>query len=384
MQRVTLRQRDGWQQIVEGQGLLHHTHENGLPYWMEGVAYQFSPAQIQTLETATSTLQALCLQAIEHVIATKRYRDFAIPAFMIPVIEASWEQDEVSIYGRFDLAYDGQGPPKLLEYNADTPTALLEAAVIQWFWLQDLMPHRDQFNSIHERLVEAWKRAKGFLPLAPVAFLHQDTEEDIQTVAYLRDTADKAGVPNLQMFVEDLGWDPVRELFVDLDEHPVTAAFKLYPWEFMVKDAFGPHLAKLPRPCAFLEPPWKMLLSNKAILAVLWELNPGHENLLPAYLDGSRDLAANGFVQKPLLGREGANVTLYRPGQPPLSSPVQPVYGAEGSVFQALAPIPQIDGFYPVLGSWVVDGEPAGMGIRESENPITGNSSAFVPHFIMS
>jgi glutathionylspermidine synthase len=186
------------------------------------------------------------------------------------------------------------------------------------------------------------------------------------------------------MFLEDLGWDEVRGLFVDLDNHPVMAAFKLYPWEFMVKDAFGQHLAKLPRPCAFLEPAWKMLLSNKAILALLWELNPGHENLLPAYLDGPRDLAATGFVQKPLLGREGANVTLHRPGLPVLSAPFQSAYGAEGLIFQALAPVPQIDGFHPILGSWVVDGEPAGLGIRESESPITGNSSAFVPHFIMS
>ena len=384
MQRVTLRQRDGWQQTVEAQGLLFHTHEDGRPYWKEGVAYQFAPPQIETLESATAALQALCLQAVEHVLAQCRFREFGIPDFMIPIIEASWEQDEVSLVGRFDLAYEGQGPPKLLEYNADTPTSLLEAAVVQWFWLQDLLPHRDQFNSLHERLVEAWKRAKGFLPIAPVAFLHQDTEEDIQTVAYLRDTADKAGVPSLQMFIEDLGWDEARNLFVDLDDHPITAAFKLYPWEFMVKDAFGQHLAQLPRPCTFLEPPWKMLLSNKAILALLWELNPGHENLLPAYLDGPRELAGSGYAQKPLLGREGANVSLHRPGQPTLSAPLQPAYGAEGYVFQGLATIPCLDGHYPVLGSWVVDGEPAGMGIRESEEPITGNSSAFVPHFILS
>ena len=57
------------------------------------------------------------------------------------------------MYGRFDLAYDGTTPPKLLEYNADTPTSLLEAAVIQWRWQQDMRPERDQFNSIHERLL---------------------------------------------------------------------------------------------------------------------------------------------------------------------------------------------------------------------------------------
>ena len=51
--------------------------------------------------------------------------------------------------------YDGKAPPRLLEYNADTPTALLEASVAQWFWLQDCFPTADQFNSIHERLIDA-------------------------------------------------------------------------------------------------------------------------------------------------------------------------------------------------------------------------------------
>lgn len=383
MRRVQLKPRPDWQQTVESQGLLFHTHDDGTSYWKEGSAYQFSMAEIEALERDTNGLQALCIEAVQHVLDTKRYRDFAIPDFMVPAIEESWERDEVAIYGRFDLAYDGRGPAKLLEYNADTPTALVEAAIAQWYWLQDQLPGRDQFNSLHERLVEAWKRAKGFLPMGPVAFLHQDLVEDIQTVAYLRDTADKAGLATKQMYIEDLGWDASKGLFVDLDERPVTAAFKLYPWEFMVRDAFGSNLAARPRPCTFLEPAWKMLLSNKAILAVLWELNPGHPNLLPAYLDGPRDLAGGGFVKKPILGREGANVEIMQPSGLALAgAPRSEFYGAEGHVFQALAAVPSFDGFHPILGSWIVDGEAAGMGIRESEGPVTDNTSGFVPHFI--
>ena len=382
MERLQVPVRPDWQTRVEGQGLLHHTHADGRPYWLEGTAYRLSAAEVDALEGATATLQDLCLQAVDHLVRTRAYGAFGLPEALVPMVEASWHQDEVSLYGRFDLAYDGSGPPRLLEYNADTPTALVEAAIAQWFWLQDLDPRLDQFNSLHERLVAAWGRARAFLPLAPVAFLHQDALEDVQTVAYLRDTADQAGVPSFQMPLEDLGWSDRLGLFVDLDERPVTAAFKLYPWEFMLRDAFAPHLARVPRPCLFLEPPWKMLLSNKALLALLWELFPGHPNLLPAYLDGPRDLATTGFVRKPRLGREGANVEVHRPGQAPWVPPLRPEYGAEGWVWQALAPIPVVDGFRPVMGCWVVDGEPAGLGIRESQGPVTDDASAFVPHFI--
>jgi glutathionylspermidine synthase len=57
-------------------------------------------------------------------------------------------------------------------------------------------------------------------------------------------------------------------------------------------------------------------------------------------------------------------------------------YGEEGFVFQAAAGIPNFGGNYPVLGSWLVTDQGAcGIGIRESDGPITDNLSRFVPHY---
>jgi len=51
-------------------------------------------------------------------------------------------------------------------------------------------------------------------------------------------------------------------------------------------------------------------------------------------------------------------------------------------IYQALYNLPETaPGCFPVLGSWVVDGAPAGMGIRE-DGLITGNMARFVPHVI--
>ena len=58
-------------------------------------------------------------------------------------------------------------------------------------------------------------------------------------------------------------------------------------------------------------------------------------------------------------------------------------YGAEGFIRQAFAPMPSFADQYPVLGSWLVDHTPCGLSIREDENPITGNTSRFVPHAIL-
>ncbi|HNX93953.1 MAG TPA: glutathionylspermidine synthase family protein [Holophaga sp.] len=379
MRRMRLEPRPDWKARLEALGVNYHTHDDGSPYWREDACYGFSLPEVERLERAAQDVQAMCLKAVDHILARNRFAEYGIPPQLIPAIRESWERDEVSIYGRFDFAFDG-GLPKLLEYNADTPTSLVEAAIAQWYWLEERFPGRDQFNSLHERLIEAWKRASGYLPVGTVYFLYQDTWEDHQTVAYLRDTADQAGLSTAQLALEDLGWNEASGEFVDLDGRPIRAAFKLYPWEFMWKDAYGPMLARQPRPCTFLEPAWKMLLSNKALLAILWELFPDSPYLLPAYLDGPRDLIA--YVKKPILAREGANVEIHAPGLDLQASEQRDCYGAEGYIYQAYAPLPECDGFHPVIGGWIVDGEPAGMGIRESISPITDNGSCFVPHVI--
>jgi glutathionylspermidine synthase len=114
--------------------------------------------EVLQIEDATTELWELCLSAVQHVIDQKLYPIFHIPAESIPLIELSWNEDHPSIYGRFDLCVrDGQ--VKMLEFNADTPTSLYEAGIVQWFWLQDIDTGCDQFNSIHDKLRDAGRGA---------------------------------------------------------------------------------------------------------------------------------------------------------------------------------------------------------------------------------
>src|ERR1700740_969359 len=114
-----------------------------------------------------------------------------IPGLAVPLIERSWEAEPPSLYGRFDLAYDGRSPPKLLEYNADTPTSLLESAVIQWIWREDVHPEADQFNSIHERLIAAWSALPDHERVVVTCLT--DNEEDWVCSTYLLDTLVQSG-----------------------------------------------------------------------------------------------------------------------------------------------------------------------------------------------
>jgi glutathionylspermidine synthase len=373
MRRIATSARAGWQKKVEDVGLTWHSGDR--VYWNESAFYEFSAKEVDQLEAATNELERMTLAAAQHVIDNHLYSSMGIPAIAVPLIERSWEAEPPSLYGRFDLAYDGVNPPKLLEYNADTPTSLLEAAVVQWYWLQDTFPNRDQFNSIHERLIALWKVLTPYLPGAHVDFCSMDDVEDGMTVTYLQDTAQQAGLTASSFPMGEVGWNGSD--FVGPDNQPLGAVFKLYPWEWMVREDFARYLGGAST--IWIEPPWKMLLSNKGILPVLWTLYPRHPYLLEAHFDSPGLLMS--WVKKPLLGREGANITLHEPGR---DLETGGDYGAEGFIYQDLAPLKTFDGLYPVIGSWLVgheDGDAAaGMGIRESDNPITTNTSQFVPH----
>ncbi len=375
MQRLTLTPRPDWQAHVEQElGFAFHTID-GKPYWDETACYGLTAVEVDALEAAIDELEQMALELVNRVVLAGEaaYERLRIPAIAWPAIERSWTEGEKNLYGRFDLRYDGQGPPKLLEYNADTPTALFEAAVVQWDWLQSCWPQRDQFNSLHERLIEAWRHfGLGDIPIYFAAV--KGHGEDAGTIDYLRDTAIQAGLTTERIAIEDIGWN--GQQFVDLNEAPIEALFKLYPWEWLVGELFGAHL--LAGAARVIEPAWKMVLSNKAALALLWEMAPGHPNLLPTAFTADA-IAGGDVIRKPIFGREGANIQRLVDGR--VIDEVGGDYGDEGWVFQACAPLPSFDGNYPVIGGWVVASQAAGIGIREDDTLITRDSSRFVPHF---
>jgi glutathionylspermidine synthase len=385
MQRLPCPERSDWRATAEQCGFDFHTID-GERYWDERALYAFTLDEIERrIEAPTAEIDAMCLELAGVAVDDEEYlRRLKIPEAFWPLIAESWTRDEASLYGRLDLSFDGRGPAKLLEYNADTPTSIFEAAVFQWTWLEQAIERQiipagaDQFNSIHERLIEAWKKlgAERHLHLTGTT----ENEEDAGTLAYLEDTARQAGLATTLIDIADIGWRDDGS-FVDIDNRAIELAFKLYPWEWMFHDEFGARLAKAPT--RWIEPPWKAILSNKGILPLLWEMFPDHPNLLPAYFEDDPNAASLGasFVRKPLYSREGANITLVSDGIAVLDQ--EGPYGAEGFVRQALAQLPNFSNQYPVVGSWLVDHTPCGLSIREDENPITGNSSRFLPHAIL-
>ncbi|SMO49012.1 glutathionylspermidine synthase family protein [Paracoccus laeviglucosivorans] len=405
MEKRTLPERPNWRTEAEELGFTF-ADMGGEPYWDETSAYAFTMRQIEEeLEAPSTEIHALCREAVAAVVGDEELlTKLAIPAAHWDFIAASWARREPELYGRLDLAYDGKGPAKLLEYNADTPTSLYESASFQWLWFEQqqaagvLDGETDQFNGLHEALVARF--AEICDPAEDVHFTADaQNPEDYATVEALAWAAREAGLGAHFTDLSQIGLTEDGQ-FADDQSRIIGTLFKLYPWEDMLRDDFAPNLQ--PSGTRFIEPPWKALLSNKGILPVLWQMFPDHPNLLPAFFaDDVRDAMSGGdaapgiadafasarpilragHVTKPIFSREGAGVTIWQDGEQ-VAQTDDDSYSHHPMIVQALAPLPDFGGFHPVIGAWIVGQSCVGIGIREDRARITHNLSRFKPHFI--
>ncbi|MGL4398890.1 MAG: glutathionylspermidine synthase family protein [Luteolibacter sp.] len=363
-------------------------------------------AEAEVIETAAATVQDLVLRELAEL-----YNDYALFQRWFPEwgqetyrkryesIKQSWDGDaERSLYGRFDFAFDGK-EAKLYEYNADTPTTILEASLVQWVWLENAQKSGtlvglSQFNEIYEKMLEFWRHFKTQHSVKTVHFAyHGESVEDRRTVEYLAEICQEAGQSVALMEIEDLGVSASggRGLeFFDLSNTKIEALFKLYPYEDMWNEPFASDLfehhgwtGQGHRNLTLVEPMWKIPLTDKNFLAMLYERNPTCPYLLPTYPSQVHSVGSSlahfastkwtSLAMKPRFGRGGEGVE-----QVPSSTTYDDTY-----IAQAWHALPQFDGVHIQTGVWMVDGEVAGLGFRGDKEPIIVDRSAFYPHVLV-
>ncbi|WP_299840997.1 glutathionylspermidine synthase family protein [uncultured Paracoccus sp.] len=403
MEKRVLPERPDWRAEAEDLGFTF-ADMHGEPYWDESSAYEFTLSEIEDrIEDPATELHALAREAVDRVLGDESLMErMGIPRAHWDLVADSWRAGEPELYGRMDLAYDGQGPAVLLEYNADTPTSLYESASFQWLWLEQqiaagvLQQGDDQFNGIHEALVERWREMA-----APDTDIHfaamKDLPEDYATVEAMAWAAREAGLGAHYTDLESIGLTTEGQ-FADGEDRVIGTLFKLYPWEDLLRDEFSAHLRT--SGLRMIEPAWKALVSNKAILPVMWQIAPDHPNLLPAFfLDDVADALAGrgaakapgfdavaarvsqGHVIKPIFSREGASVRIVEDGRETEAAPDRS-YDDQPMIVQEYRALPIFDGFRPIIGAWIVGRSCVGMGVREDRARITQDLSRFKPHFI--
>ena len=362
-------------------GLLEPGAAGGAPYWNTEAAYALTADEAARWLQAADTVHALCLRAIDAVIAAGDYAPFGIQsANMVSAIEQSWRARETAFVGRMDFTLDGNGVPRLLDYEADGPVCMPEASYLQWEWFESWKAAHgaggeDQENLIYEKLLDMWRKLRlgGRLAIASGGDADGDgapldTAERF-TAEWLADTAGEVGLDLHRCGIAQVGWDTEALRFTDAGDAVLELLVKLYPWHWMEREQ---NIDALPASRTRILPqPWTRLLADKALLAVLWTMFPDCPFLLPAALEPG--VLDGPVVSKPRRGWDGEGVSL--PGQPAARE-----HGP--LLWQAHCPLPLLDGVHAAPSVWMVDGAAAGLSFRESPTPVTRIDARFVPHIL--
>lgn len=360
----------------------------GEPWWVTDAAYLIDADLADRVLTAATGIQARCYAAVEALVSSGDYNYFGIhnPA-MQEAIARSWRAKDSPLHGRMDFSFTPDGTPMLLDYEADSPFGLAEAAYVQWEWFEAWQAASGKSSDSQENLI--YEKLTAHLPLAalPPRFAiacggetlvngsPADTGERFDA-EFIAEIAREAGLRPGICSMEQIGWDLDAQCFTDEADELLQAMVKIYPWDWMEDE---PNVEALPRCRTRILPgAWTRLVADKTMMALLWHMEPGAPNLLPTFLERP---ATGAFVAKPRRGWDGEHV--YLPGQTPGDVPEQ----AMGPLlYQAHCPLPvHRDGTRPVhanLSVWIIGGEPAGIAFRESLGPVTGPAARFVPHIL--
>jgi len=309
-------------EFLESIGFYWHTDEDKSPYISDELV-KVTQKEADAYYEATNELYDMFVTAGDFVIENDLLHDIGIPFNLAEMVKQSWENDiHWHLYGRFDLAGGIDGKQiKLIEFNADTPTALFETAIVQWALLKaNGMEDRLQFNNLYEAIKENFKR---------LVVMSEDTEdfskhyggwkilfssvkgsiEDENTTKLLQSAANEAGFETDFAFADEVEFSGNEGIFKD--EENFEYWFKLIPWENIGIDEGD--LALMLREiienqkAIILNPAYTLMFQSKAFMKILWDLYPNHPLLLETSYEPLKDKKQ---VEKRVFGREGANTVI--------------------------------------------------------------------------
>lgn len=378
---------------LESLGFVWHTDSDESAYLADTLV-TISEDEAEAYYEATNTLYDMMVEAAEYVIENNLFHEIGIPFNLVELIKESWKNDiHWHLYGRFDLAGGVDDEPiKLLEFNADTPTALFETAIIQWAMLkQNALDEQSQFNTLYESLVANFQRLIT-LDEDVSAFEEQyegwkflftsirGNIEEENTVRLLQHIATEAGFETEFAYMDDVEFSADEGVFYQEENYELW--FKLIPWEDIALEESD--LAMLlttivkNQTAILFNPAYTLLFQSKGILKILWDLYPNHPLLLESSFE---PLKGQKQVQKPIFGREGGSVTILDEKGEPIQS-IEGEYGNHKMLYQAYAKLPtDVEGKSYQAGVFYAY-EACGLGFRKG-GKILDNMSKFVGHIVI-
>jgi glutathionylspermidine synthase len=380
-------------EFLESVNFSWHTHPNQDAFLKEEIV-SISEKEAHAYYEAANELYDMFVEAGEYVIENDLFHELNIPFNLVEIIKASWENDvHWHLYGRFDFAGGLDGEPiKLLEFNADTPTSLIETSIAQWALLKyNHLDNEKQFNNLYNALRENFQRLvtleedtskfEAYYDGWKILFSSvRGAQEDEDTTRYLETIAKEAGFNTAFCYVDEVEFDAQEGIFYH--DEPYEFWFKLLPWEDIAieEGELATLLTEIiaNKKAIILNPAYTLMFQSKAIMKILWDLFPNHPLLLETSFE---PLQGRAYVEKKAFGREGENVTIYdKDGT--IIDQKEGEYDNYTSIYQEMATLNRDEkGDYYQAGVFFAY-EGCGLGFRTAKRPILEDGASFAGHLI--
>ena len=383
IERIAITQRDNWRQVADNIGYNYYDNGNGTMAWNESNVYSVTKDSLNQISIATETMHRMCLNIVDKYIrmGSDGLNQFHIPQCMHAYIQKSWERDPFLI-GRFDWAWTPSGL-KMIEYNADTPATIPESTIMMALWLKNYAKNNLSYISYYRSLSSILSVRQIVKTLRSM----RGKRKNMHIIPYPDNTEDKTHAVYWSAFARKAGWNTsiceLRDFNISASNQfeskgkTSDAVIRMYPWEFMLREPGRQNLYK--NDCLFLNPAWTSLLSNKALLPLLWKEYPGHPLLLQAYHEHPHGMSH--YVAKPIHSRGGENVNVFQDNA--IKETSQGTYSGYPDIYQEFVDTRVIDSNVSTsVGSWIVGNRFAGLTFREDSSLIVKNCSAIVPHYV--
>lgn len=384
--------------------------------WLDGMEYALAevyplePQLRQELAFATGALGEIYAKTVRSTQfgSDELLLELGIPQEALNAVRTSVLPELATLIGRFDFAQTQEGL-KMLEFNADTPTSVVEAFYVngmacQYFGFQD--PNQGMELDIQTAFLQAIKRYQelGF-PTESVVFSSLGWhEEDKGTTQYLLEHSGLKGrfipLDALRVYEDRLWAFQENEIF------PIDVLYRLHALEKLAgekdeTDGYptGAHVLDMIArgKLAIINPPSGFIAQTKAFQALIWGLHKSNaffsadeqriieKYMLPTYLE-NRFLHQEPYVSKPIYGREGGAVSIHNAAGEVIEADKDELYWEQPMIYQKYAEMKEVEcqtvnGPYRgrlLWGSFLIGGRASAIAARIGQR-ITGNASFFLP-----
>jgi glutathionylspermidine synthase len=344
---------------------------------------------------AANNSYQLLLNACDAVSRQNLWSQLHIPPKAVKLMQYSLQNEKhLHLAGRFDFAGGFDGVPiKLLEFNADSYSLLCETVKLQPKLALDAGFRVEQqwsnaaFADLITHFRSILQRHSDFEPNLLVSDL--GNTEDRLNLSIIEEAAKAAGFQKVTyMPLERVVFSEGEGIFVELSPEEFIRYdffYKMIPWDFILFEE--PELFDileeliLAKECIVINPAFTMLMQSKGILPILSQLYPSDSLVLRASLSKS-DLMYVPHVSKPMYGRMGDNVQLYKANATDSYYENDGDYGHFPMVYQEMAQLNEDSEMYMYQPSVYYFGQPSGFCLRRQDDLVIDDDAEFVGHVV--